>query len=40
VVVGDRDLEAGVAQLKDLTSGDQVAVPLSDLTTTVEEKLR
>jgi histidyl-tRNA synthetase len=44
VVVGDRDLEAGVAQLKDLTSGDQVAVPLPDLTTTltttVEEKLR
>jgi histidyl-tRNA synthetase len=31
VVVGDRDLEAGVAQLKDLTNGEQTAVPLSDL---------
>src|SRR3954452_2339651 len=27
VVVGERDLEAGEAQLKDLKSGDQVAVP-------------
>ena len=31
VVVGDRDLEAGVAQLKDLRNGEQTAVPLSDL---------
>ena len=31
VVVGDRDLEAHVAQLKDLTSGEQTAVPLSEL---------
>ena len=31
VVVGDRDLEADVAQLKDLTSGEQTAVPLSEL---------
>jgi histidyl-tRNA synthetase len=36
VVVGDRDLEAGVAQLKDLTDGSQDAVPLEDLL----EKLR
>jgi histidyl-tRNA synthetase len=39
LVVGDRDLEAGVAQLKDLANGEQVAVPLSDLTTTLLEKL-
>jgi histidyl-tRNA synthetase len=31
VVVGDRDLDAGVAQLKDLSNGEQTAVPLSDL---------
>jgi histidyl-tRNA synthetase len=31
VVVGDRDLEAGVAQLKDLGNGEQTAVPLTDL---------
>ncbi len=39
LVVGDRDLEAGVAQLKDLRSGEQLAVPLSDLTTTLKAKL-
>ncbi len=31
VVVGDRDLEAGVAQVKDLSDGSQEAVPLSEL---------
>ena len=31
VVVGDRDLEGSVAQLKDLSNGEQTAVPLSDL---------
>ena len=31
VVVGDRDLEVGVAQLKDLSNGEQTAVPLSQL---------
>ena len=36
VVVGDRDLDAGVAQVKDLTNGEQTAVPLDAL----EEKLR
>ena len=36
VVVGDRDLEAGAAQLKDLRDGAQTAVPLPDLL----EKLR
>jgi histidyl-tRNA synthetase len=44
VVLGDRDLEAGEAQVKELATGEQVAVPLDDLVThvvrTVEEKLR
>ena len=31
VVVGDRDLQAGVVQLKDLSDGSQTAVPLDDL---------
>jgi histidyl-tRNA synthetase len=31
VVVGDRDIEAGVVQLKDLSNGEQTAVPLSEL---------
>jgi histidyl-tRNA synthetase len=39
VVVGERDLEAGVAQLKNMATGDQVAVPLEDLVTTIKEKL-
>jgi histidyl-tRNA synthetase len=39
VVVGERDLEAGVAQLKDLSSGDQTAVPLTELVATLKEKL-
>jgi histidyl-tRNA synthetase len=39
VVVGDRDLDAGTAQLKHLSSGEQFAVPLSELVQTVQEKL-
>lgn len=35
VVVGDRDLAAGVAQLKNLTNGEQTAVPFSDLLETL-----
>ncbi|MCW2576772.1 MAG: hisS, partial [Modestobacter sp.] len=31
VVVGDRDLAEGVAQLKDLRTGEQSAVPLAEL---------
>jgi histidyl-tRNA synthetase len=34
-VVGDRDLEAGVVQLKELASGEQTTVPLNELVTTV-----
>jgi histidyl-tRNA synthetase len=40
VVIGDRDIEAGVAQLKDLTTGEQTAVALADLVTTIEKRLR
>ena len=39
VVLGDRDLEAGQAQLKDLREHAQVSVPLDDLVGTIEEKL-
>ena len=39
VVVGDRDLDAGVAQLKDLRSGEQAAVPFEELVPTLREKL-
>jgi histidyl-tRNA synthetase len=39
VVVGDRDLEAGVAQLKDLTNGEQIAVPLPDLPEKISAEL-
>ncbi|MDQ1657596.1 MAG: histidyl-tRNA synthetase [Cryptosporangiaceae bacterium] len=38
VVIGERDLEGGTAQLKDLASGDQVAVPLTDAVSTIQEK--
>ncbi len=31
VVLGERDLEAGVAQLKTMSTGEQVPVPLTDL---------
>jgi histidyl-tRNA synthetase len=39
VVLGDRDLETGHAQLKDLRTGEQSAVPLDDLVDTVKGKL-
>ena len=40
VVLGDRDLEAGEAQLKDLREHTQVAVPLDTLVDHVRELLR
>jgi histidyl-tRNA synthetase len=40
IVVGDRDIEAGVAQLKDMASGEQAAVPLTELADTIEKRLR
>jgi histidyl-tRNA synthetase len=39
VVLGDRDLADGVAQLKDLASGEQAGVPLDRLAATVKERL-
>ena len=39
VILGERDLSGGVAQLKDLASGEQAPVPLTDLVTTLREKL-
>ncbi len=39
VIFGERDIADGVAQLKDLTSGEQHAVPLARLARTIEEKL-
>ncbi|MFI0720239.1 histidine--tRNA ligase [Streptomyces sp. NPDC021224] len=39
LVAGDRDLAEGVAQLKDLDSGEQVAVPLDAITAAVKERL-
>jgi histidyl-tRNA synthetase len=39
VVLGERDLAGGTAQLKDLASGEQHTVALADLATTIQEKL-
>ncbi len=39
VVLGDHDIEAGQAQLKDLRDGAQVAVPLDTVVATLQEKL-
>jgi histidyl-tRNA synthetase len=40
LVVGDRDLADSVAQLKNMATGEQVAVPLAELTATIKERLR
>jgi cytidyltransferase-like protein len=40
IVAGERDLAAGVAQLKDLHSGDQRPVPLAELASAVRSGLR
>ena len=39
VVLGDRDLADGVGQVKDLRTGEQDAVPLAELVTTLKERL-
>lgn len=39
LVIGDRDLEAGVAQIKWLESGEQAPVALDAIVTTIKEKL-
>jgi histidyl-tRNA synthetase len=40
ILVGERDLSKSVAQLKNLVTGDQVAVPLDELTATVKKSLQ
>ncbi|MGW4423952.1 histidine--tRNA ligase [Streptosporangium sp. NPDC004631] len=39
VILGDRDIAEGSAQVKDLVSGDQAAVPLAEIVTTLKERL-
>jgi histidyl-tRNA synthetase len=39
VVAGERDLAEGAVQLKDMESGEQTAVPLSDVVEAVRERL-
>ncbi|SDR26872.1 histidine--tRNA ligase [Thermostaphylospora chromogena] len=39
IILGERDLAAGTAQIKDLASGEQTAVPLAEIVTTLKEKL-
>jgi histidyl-tRNA synthetase len=39
VILGDRDIAAGSAQVKDLASGDQIAVPLTEIPTLLKERL-
>ena len=39
IVAGERDFAEGVVQLKDMESGEQEAVPLSKIVTTVQSKL-
>ena len=39
VVVGERDLEQGVAQLKEMATGEQSAVRFEDLIDTIKENL-
>ncbi len=39
VVLGERDLEAGEAQIKDMSTGEQVACPLDQLVQNIKEQL-
>ncbi|WP_026404175.1 histidine--tRNA ligase [Actinomadura rifamycini] len=39
VILGERDIADGVAQVKDLAAGEQTAVPLADIVTTLKERL-
>jgi histidyl-tRNA synthetase len=40
VVLGERDLEAGVAQVKSMDTGEQVAVPLDELTEQLTNRIK
>jgi len=39
VVLGERDLEAGEAQVKRMSTGEQIAVPLDQLEQNIKEQL-
>jgi histidyl-tRNA synthetase len=39
VILGERDLAEGAAQVKDLATGDQIAVPLTGIAEALKEKL-
>ena len=39
VILGERDIADGVAQVKDLAEGEQTAVPLTAIVTTLKERL-
>jgi histidyl-tRNA synthetase len=39
LILGDRDLDAGVVQMKDLVTGEQVPVALDDVLTAVPSAL-
>ncbi|MBO2452771.1 histidine--tRNA ligase [Actinomadura barringtoniae] len=39
LILGERDIAAGSVQLKDLAEGDQSAVPLTEITSTLKERL-
>jgi histidyl-tRNA synthetase len=39
VILGDRDLAAEIAQVKDLAGGDQTGVPLTEVVATLKERL-
>jgi histidyl-tRNA synthetase len=39
VVLGERDLEAGEAQVKRMSTGEQIAVPLDQLEQNLKEQL-
>jgi histidyl-tRNA synthetase len=40
LILGERDLAAGSVQLKELASGEQIAVPLTDIVTVLVQKLQ
>jgi histidyl-tRNA synthetase len=39
LILGERDIAAGAVQVKDLAGGDQVAVPLTEIVSTLRERL-
>jgi histidyl-tRNA synthetase len=40
IVIGERDLEAGVAQVKSMDTGEQTAIPLDDLSSHLTQQLK